>query len=94
MPTDEQQIDAAFDSLMAAGDHPDNLTSTELSLLNIGFSNGWRARGEEVYRLVFALADMVNGNNYPSSSAQMNAYSAAVMLLAEYLPEKEAVDAD
>lgn len=56
------------------------------------FQYAWLARDEEVYRLLYALADMVNGHKWPSSKAQMDAYSAAVMLLAEYLPEDTNAD--
>lgn len=53
----------------------------------------FQARDAEVQRLVAALTSMVVKFD-PNSENEIAAHQNAVMLLAEYLPEKEVADAD
>lgn len=58
-----------------------------------GWVEGQRARDVEVQRLLTALENMVVEFD-PNSENEIVAHKNAVMLLAEYLPEKETTDAD
>src|SRR5690625_2516792 len=59
-----------------------------------GWQEGHRSRDAEVQRLLTALTNMFAAFDDPFTTAQVEAHQSAVMLLAEYLPEKEVADAD
>lgn len=89
----DEQLREAFDAFVYERTVNRNMsgpwpTPTELAWL------AWQARDAEVQRLLTALTNMFAAFDDPFTTAQVEAHQSAVMLLAEYLPEKEVADAD
>lgn len=103
MPTDEQRMRREFEAWAEGVDlSPDFAAEREKCPDDPthGWNYGkltaweaWQARDAEAQRLVAALTSMVVRFD-PNSENEIAAHKNAVMLLAEYLPEKEVADAD
>lgn len=72
---------------------PSNMLEVVISKrMEAAYLGGLQARDAEVQRLLTALTNMFAAFDDPFTTAQVEAHQSAVMLLAEYLPEKGTTD--